>query len=128
MSRPIRRQGERPGTGTDPAVAQDAQTIVDVLGQLERQGYGGQFRVQEGGRVQCLTCRRSSRAADVAIHLMTRLEGASDPADMLAVVGVDCPSCATKGTLVLNYGPGSTPEEAGVLVALEDRRPGPGTA
>ncbi|MEP6625457.1 MAG: hypothetical protein ABJC79_13510 [Acidimicrobiia bacterium] len=48
-----------------------------------------------------------------------RLEGASDPADMLAVLALTCPNCATMGTLTLNYGPESTPGEAIVLQAIE---------
>jgi hypothetical protein len=50
---------------------------------------------------------------------MRRLEGASDPADMLAVFALTCPRCGTAGTLTLNYGPETTPGEVTVLQALE---------
>jgi hypothetical protein len=44
---------------------------------------------------------------------------------MLAVCAVACPSCATRGTLVLTYGPEATPEDDDVLEQLDDaRRPG----
>ena len=50
---------------------------------------------------------------------MTRLEGESDPADMAMVVKLACPACGTAGTLILNYGPDASAEEADVLVAIE---------
>ena len=43
-----------------------------------------------------------------------RLEGASDPDDMISVVAVTCPRCGTGGTLVLKYGPTAPENEAAV--------------
>ncbi len=61
------------------------------------------------------------------MHALRRTEGASDPADMLAVVALCCPACDTRGTAVLNYGPEATVDDAEVLVGLEDERRGSGT-
>jgi len=97
----------------------EAVTLVDVLDQFGAEGYQGQFDGPRG-KVRCLTCRRETDPADVPVERMRRLEGASDPADMLAVVALRCPHCATSGTLVLNYGPESTPEEADILAALPE--------
>ncbi len=44
-------------------------------------------------------------AAAFPIDRVERLEGASDPADMLMVLGGRCPYCGTLGTLTLNFGP-----------------------
>ena len=49
----------------------------------------------------------------------TRLEGASDPADMSLVVPLDCPDCGARGVLVLRYGPEASMEEADVLAVLD---------
>lgn len=117
-----------PPAATGEGIARDAETLVEVLNRLEWRGYDGQFRALDGTRVKCLTCHHEYAASDLAIRRMTRLEGASDPADMLVVMGIVCPRCAAKGTLVLNYGPDSTVEEADVLVALDDQRRGPGVA
>jgi hypothetical protein len=59
-----------------------------------------------------------------AVELVSirRLEGASDPADMLAVVALRCPACGAQGVLTLGYGPDTSPEEADVLLGLEDHR------
>jgi hypothetical protein len=42
---------------------------------------------------------------------------------MLAVVAVECPNCRLRGSLVLNYGPTATEEDAAVLLGLGDARP-----
>jgi len=104
----------------------EATTLTGVLKAFEDDGYLGQFRAVDGGRVECLTCRSLSPAADIPAVALRRLEGASDPADMLAVVALLCPVCGTRGALVLNYGPESTPEDAAVLSDLEDARVGAG--
>ena len=54
------------------------------------------------------------------VHSLCRLEGASDPDDMAAVVALTCPNCQAKVVLVLKYGPDATAEEADVLLALPD--------
>jgi hypothetical protein len=105
----------------EPA-AQDAQTLTAALHALEHAGYTGQFKVLEFARVQCLTCRDEFDGRDAAIESLRRLEGVSDPADMLAVVALTCPGCEAKGSLVLGYGPDASLEESQLLVALQDVR------
>jgi hypothetical protein len=92
--------------------------LLEVLTELEGAGYLSQFQVAEDG-VRCLTCRSVFSTAAIDADRMVRLEGASDPADMLAVLPVQCPVCAAMGTLVCNYGPESTVEDAELLVSLE---------
>jgi hypothetical protein len=107
----------------DPTpVAQDAQTLTDAVAALEAQGYTGQFRVLELARVQCLTCRREFAGTRGAIESLRRLEGASDPDDMLAVVALVCPECRARGSLVLGYGPDASLEESQLLLELQDER------
>ena len=72
--------------------------------------------------MRCATCEVVSDAVDVPMHSLRRVEGASDPADMAALVALSCPSCGERGTLVLTYGPAASPEEGDVLGALRDRR------
>jgi hypothetical protein len=103
-------------------IAEDGATITEVLERFERDGYSGQFRALDGARLQCITCRHELDAKNVELERLCRLEGASDPADMLAVVALRCPSCQTRGTAVLNYGPEATADDADVLLALDDER------
>jgi hypothetical protein len=102
-----------------------SRTISEVLALLEGDGFTGQFRVLDGGRLQCLTCRHELDASDVELERLERLEGPTDPADMVAVAALRCPNCSTRGTVVLTYGPEASLEDSDVLVALDDERARP---
>ena len=93
-----------------------------VLARLGEQGYTGQFATREQGRVECLTCRTSAPAGSHQADEVTRLEGVSDPDDMVLVAPLRCASCGAMGTLVLNYGPEASADESDVLLGL-DREP-----
>ena len=110
----------------EPQYARDPSSLTSMVSQFEDEGFTGQFAVREAGMVLCLACRKEHPAADIEMTALRRAEGASDPADMAAVVGLQCPSCDTKGTLVLNYGPEAGIDESEVLLALEDHREGTG--
>jgi hypothetical protein len=97
-------------------------TITEVLRDFEEQGFTGQFAPRDGAQVECLTCHRLSPADETVLRHLRRLEGASDPADMLAVVALACPHCGCRGTAVLNYGPEASPADDEVLASLEDAR------
>lgn len=113
-----------PGPGTAARSADHAfgATIRDALDMLASKGYRGSLRVAGARSVQCLQCRRTHDPADVPLHELVRVEGVSDPADEDAVVGLVCPACSARGSVVIAYGPNATPEEAAVLVRLQDRR------
>ncbi|MCU1459696.1 MAG: hypothetical protein JWL73_3788 [Actinomycetia bacterium] len=97
-------------------------TILDVLGELEAKGYRGQFVPRADATVECVTCGNRCTADGTVFRELRRLEGASDPADMVAVAGLQCSFCGTLGTAVLSYGPEASAEDAAVLAALEDCR------
>jgi hypothetical protein len=103
----------------------EPQTLATIVEALEGDGFTGQFGVREGSTVACFTCREESPAALLSVETLRRVEGQSDPDDMLAVVPLTCPRCGAKGTLVLHYGPESTPEEADVLLALAEPKEPP---
>jgi hypothetical protein len=115
-----RRRSARGSASSDGEV----QTLASILDALKRAGYEGQFGAHAGATVTCFTCHHISPAADLRVETLRRLEGPSDPADMLVVAPVTCPHCGARGSLVLNYGPESSTEEADVLLALaRPRRP-----
>lgn len=100
--------GSRPtGRSTTPApgpsgasgAARDATTLLEVLRAFEERGFEGEFAVRDDGTI------------------------ASDPADMLAVAALVCANCGTRGTLVLNYGPLASAEDAAVLRELDEPPP-----
>lgn len=97
-------------------------TILDVLEDFEAQGFTGQFVPRAGAQVECVACGKRSPADHTLLRHLRRLEGASDPADMLAVVALECPHCDALGTAVLGYGPEASALDAEVLAGLEDGR------
>jgi hypothetical protein len=99
------------------------QTLKGVLTEFEADGYTGQFGARPGGMIRCFACRAESTPSATAPTRLRRLEGASDPDDMLAIVAVRCPRCAAAGTLVLAYGPEAPLEDSEVLAALPDVDP-----
>src|SRR4051795_7544400 len=79
---------------TPPAgVATGSQTLTEVMDLLAMDGYDGQLRVTDDGTIQCLTCRGVLDATELQGDRLVRLEGASDPADMAAVLPIVCPRC-----------------------------------
>ena len=101
-------------------------TISDALREFESRGYIGQFIIAEEGKVECTSCGKSHRPREVSLEAMRRIEGASDPADMVYVGALQCPRCGARGTAIVNYGPTASPEHAAVLRELDDRRDVPG--
>ena len=75
--------------------------------------------VRGGARLECSTCHESFDVAEARVDALRRLEGASDPDDMLAVAALECPECAARGTVVLGYGPVASAEDSAALAALE---------
>jgi hypothetical protein len=63
-----------------------------------------------------------SPAEQIEIRSLRRLEGASDPADMAAVIATACPSCGTLGTIVVMFGPEATEPEVKLLRRAQDHR------
>jgi hypothetical protein len=103
-------------------VPSDNTTLVDVLAKYQAAGFTTQFGVTADARVRCFHCGHVSEPSAVELVSLRRLEGASDPADMLAVVALRCPSCHSAGVLALGYGPDSAPEDGEVLLHLDDSR------
>ena len=99
--------------------ASEARSLSEILAMYEAEGFTDQLGVRPGGRIICFSCRHEAAAEDFELVSLSRLEGASDPDDMLAVVALRCPSCGAKGTLVLNYGPEATEDDVDVLRRLE---------
>lgn len=101
-----------------PFVPSDNTTLSSVLVGLEREGFAAQFVAAEGGSLRCGACGVQSPAGTYAVETIRRLEGASEPDEMMSVVAAVCPGCGNRGTAVLGYGPGASPEDAAVSLAL----------
>ena len=100
----------------------DNTTLSAVLAGYEHSGFEGSFSPMNDERIECLSCGSILAASQCSMASVRRLEGASDPDDMIAVVAITCPKCATKGVLVLGYGPMASAEDNDILAALHDGR------
>jgi hypothetical protein len=101
-------------------VPSDNTTLVEVLAGYDAEGFSGQFSATEDGMLRCYSCHKDLRPSRAEIASTRRLEGASDPDDMLMVLALNCPHCGTAGTAVIAYGPESTPGESELLLGLEE--------
>lgn len=97
-----------------------AEQLGDVLDAAEHLGFGAQVLVEEArpGMLRCGNCNEVSAAEEFARDWTRRLEGASDPDDMLHVSALRCPRCGSGGVLVCHYGPEASAAEAEVLRQL----------
>jgi hypothetical protein len=107
-------------TGLDPAV--DESTITDLLQAYAEGGFASSFIVTDDCRLECLECSSINPPQRFSMSSLRRLEGASDPADMVAVVALTCPVCAARGTTILGFGPNATEQDSEVLKMLQDDR------
>lgn len=107
----------------EPPVAgapSDNTSLRAVLDEFLRSGFAGDIRVCDDGRLCCGVCGFSADPAEVELRALRRLEGASDPSDMVAVLAVVCPACRSEGTAVVRFGPDADTGDAAVLSALRD--------
>jgi hypothetical protein len=100
----------------------DNTTLTEVLAGYAEAGFTSSFAADDGGAVRCDTCGSELDASQADMRSLRRLEGASDPADMMAVVAMQCGVCGASGTMVLGYGPAASDIDGDVLRALQDRR------
>ena len=121
---PARDQAARDQAAPDHAAPSDNTTLSDVLEGYADAGFESSFGAQEGGTVRCDSCGAELDPSALSIRSVRRLEGASDPDDMLAVVALECSVCSASGTMVLGYGPASSDIDNDVLRALPQQRDG----
>lgn len=102
-----------------PGAPSDNTTAVSLIDDLREQGYDVDFVVGEGGVVRCTQCRHEEQPGDVQVDVFRRLEGASDPADMSAVLAMTCQECGAKGVVMVGYGPNASPDDGDLLLAVD---------
>jgi len=96
----------------------DNTTLSAVVAGFEGEGYGAHFVARPGGVLLCDACSAESAAGTYSVATVRRLEGASDPDDMVSVVAAACPACGADGLAVLGYGPTASDSDNDVSSAL----------
>jgi hypothetical protein len=96
-----------------------SDSLLEVLNEAADEGFAAQFVALPDGLVECVECGASSPSSAFELVGYRRLEGVSDPADMLLVAWVRCPRCGAHGTLTLGYGPNASESDASILHGLD---------
>jgi hypothetical protein len=109
---------EHAGTGDPNGVPSDNTTLTEVIGGFAAHGFDAELSAEGDGVVRCRACGEAAPAERWVVSASHRLEGASDPADMLQVIGATCPHCGRGGTLVLGFGPNAGDDDVEVASAL----------
>jgi hypothetical protein len=97
----------------------DNTTLTAVLASYATAGFDGSFLVDDDA-IRCQSCRAASQPSELRISSLRRLEGASDPADMSAVLALICPSCGQRGTVAVMFGPEASAAEVWKYLGLTD--------
>lgn len=100
----------------------DYTTLVEVIDGYREGGFDSDFSALDGTKIRCESCGSETGASEFVIQSLRRMEGASDPDDMLAIIATTCPACGSDGTMVLGYGPMASGEDADVVTAMADGR------
>jgi Zn finger protein HypA/HybF involved in hydrogenase expression len=111
--------------GEDMAMVDPGQlesTLVEIDKEYSDAGFATDVFVTEEAMLLCSNCNSLLSPDYVDIHSIRRLEGASDPADVSAIIALICPVCGSGGTAVLQYGPEARPAEVEIWQRTNDRR------
>lgn len=111
-----------------PGAPSDNTTAVAELNDLREQGYDGDFVVREGPVVCCRRCDRCDEPESLQVDVFRRLEGASEPDEMSAILALTCQGCGNKGTLLVAYGTNASELDADLLTRLPETPQDEGTA
>ncbi|HET8930818.1 MAG TPA: hypothetical protein VFN21_09195 [Acidimicrobiales bacterium] len=88
-------------------------TVTEAVNLLAAEGYTADLGLYEGAP------HAEHDANRYTVERVFRFEGDSDPADEAIVIGVFCPECDARGTVVSAYGHEADP----ALIARLVRRP-----
>lgn len=94
-------------------------TLIGAMREVEAEGYEAQQVAQESGDVRCGACDVATPAPDFEVDGYRRLEGTSDADDLMLLTWSACPSCGSRGTLVLGFGPNASEADVAVQRALD---------
>ncbi|MEX2293922.1 MAG: hypothetical protein WD691_09065 [Acidimicrobiales bacterium] len=120
VARPAVQQRRAEGGPAEPREYGADSTLLEVLADLAAAGFDGEFWVDVDGALRCRSCGLVQGSGVEEIQGLRRIEGASDPADMAAVVAVTCPACRRRGAAVVRFGPEASAGDAAFLLAVDN--------
>lgn len=104
----------------EPWSASDHDTTSAVLREWADEGIAASFRPgDEPATMRCPVCESISPAREFDIIHERRLEGASDPDDMVLGIAARCPVCHISGAIVLGYGADASEADSDIVADLQ---------
>ena len=97
-------------------------SLLEILAYYAEGGFGADAHATDGGRILCGSCQSLITPERLDVHSIRRLEGASDPSDMVGVIAIICPVCNAHATAVLKFGPEASPDEIEIWQRTKDLR------
>lgn len=104
---------------TQTTAPSDNASVGGVLRHLGEQGFATSF--VPGGQqavLRCTNCDSETGIEHFTVHDERRMEGASDPDDMVMIAALECPSCSARGTIVLGFGPNASEVDADLIASM----------
>lgn len=96
-----------------------AESVTQAIALLEADGYRSDFSFSDA-MVRCHGCGQSHPPAQLMVRHTFRFEGDTDPGDEEIVLGLECPSCGTRGIVVSAFGPDASPDFMVLVEQLDD--------
>src|SRR6478736_4984600 len=98
---------------------ESADTVTEAIALLEADGYRTDFSFS-AGVANCGACGLGHEPNQLVVRHTFRFEGDTDPGDEAIVLGIECPACGVRGTVVSAYGPDASPEFLELLTQLDN--------
>ena len=98
----------------------DNTTLQAVLDAYAAEGFADSYDIGEDGRLTHRPTGEAEDLDDLEVVRLRRLEGASDPADMMLVVAVRSRHGGRQGVVLTPFGPNASEAQADVLARWQD--------
>jgi hypothetical protein len=107
---------------TNPLESAGGLTLLDALNAAAAEGFVHQFMIDQTGEIRCVSGEHRIKPDEITPVRWWRLEGPTDPDDMLMVTSFSCPRCGVRGSITLAYGPHASATDMAVATSLQTSR------
>lgn len=106
-------------TPADPSGGREPETVTELLAHWGDEGITASFRPgSDPGSLLCPVCESTRAAHEFDVIVEQRLEGESDPDDMVLAVAARCPVCHISGSIVLGFGMEASEADSDIVADL----------
>lgn len=100
----------------------EPETVTELLDHWGEQGTRASFRPgPEPATIHCPVCDSDRPGREFDVIEERRLEGESDPDDMVLAVAARCPVCHISGSIVLGFGTEASDTDSDIVLELSQQ-------